>query len=78
MCLTLSPCEFAGSRPETVSSLRLFVYLLCSLFSRFVTVPCKTIPLGRSEVAGVSWAQLSSSAMKPNASSRKQKLFAGA
>lgn len=77
MCLTLSPCEFAGSRLEMISSLRIFVYLLCSAFSRFVTVPCKTISLGRPEVARFSWAQLTSSITEPNDSSRKQKLFAG-
>lgn len=78
MCSTLSPCEFAGSRLETVSSLKIFVYLLCSVFSRFVTAPCKTISLGRPEVAGVSGAQLTSTIMKPNGSSHKKKLFAGA
>lgn len=50
MCLTLSPRGFAGSRSETGSSLRMFVYLLCSVFSRFTTEPCKTISLGNEEM----------------------------
>lgn len=77
MCLTLSPCKLAGSRSVSIS-LWIFIYLLCSVFTSFVTVPCKTISLGGPGVAGVSWAQLTRSIMKPSDSSCKQNLSAGA
>ena len=34
-----------------VSSVRKFVYLLCSVFSRFMTEPCEAISLRRPDVA---------------------------
>lgn len=62
MCLTLSPCGFAGSRSETGSSLRMFVYLLCSVFSRLTMAPRKTVSLGNGEMECLESAGHSSQA----------------
>lgn len=76
MCLTLSPCGFAGSRSETGSSLGMFVYLLCSVFSNSRCYPSN--PFLWEDVECLESAGHSSQVAFWSDSSRKQKWFAGA